>query len=286
MTAPRHVGVIGAGRMGSGIAQVLLTAGSAVTIVEADATTAASAVDRIAAGLRSAVERGHSLAGTESRIDDLAVAGAAEELGADLDLVIEAVPELPALKADVLSRASRALPRAVIASNTSSISIDELAATVDAPGRFIGMHFFNPVPGSALVEVVRGTATDDSAVQLATETVTAIGKHAVVVRDAPGFASSRLGVLLGLEAIRMVEEGVAEPAAIDEAMTLGYGHRMGPLRSTDLVGLDVRLAIAEYLERELGDRFRPPALLREMVADGRIGRKSGQGFFAWDAVGS
>jgi 3-hydroxybutyryl-CoA dehydrogenase len=170
---------------------------------------------------------------------------------------------------------------AVLASNTSSISIDALATDVARPARFLGMHFFNPVPSSRLVELVAGTATDPGVIARVRGWVEDLGKSAVVVRDAPGFASSRLGVALGLEAIRMVEDGVAAPVDIDTAMELGYGHPMGPLRTTDIVGLDVRLGIAEELHAQLGERFAPPALLRRMVAEGRLGRKSGRGFYEW-----
>jgi 3-hydroxybutyryl-CoA dehydrogenase len=193
------------------------------------------------------------------------------------------VPEDVRLKTAILEGLGRRFgAEALIASNTSSISIDELSTVVEHPERFLGMHFFNPVPASRLVEVVRGLATSDDVVGRAVRLVDALLKQPVVVSDSPGFASSRLGVLLGLEAIRMLEEGVASARDIDLAMELGYGHRMGPLRSTDLVGLDVRLGIAEYLEQELGPRFAPPALLREMTEQGRLGRKSGSGFFEWE----
>ena len=172
---------------------------------------------------------------------------------------------------------------ALLATNTSSISIDALASALRRPERFLGLHFFNPVPTSALVEIVIGRATADVSVEQARAYVDAIGKTPIVVRDSPGFASSRLGVLLGLEAIRMLEEGVADAGDIDRAMELGYRHPMGPLRTTDLVGLDVRLGIAEELRAAFGERFAPPALLRRMVAEGRLGRKSGEGFYRWDA---
>ncbi|RZK74045.1 MAG: 3-hydroxyacyl-CoA dehydrogenase family protein, partial [Rhodococcus sp. (in: high G+C Gram-positive bacteria)] len=165
--------------------------------------------------------------------------------------------------------------------NTSSISIAELGNVLTDPARLIGMHFFNPVPASTLVEIVRAPATDAAVVDRVREWVSQLGKTEVLVNDSPGFATSRLGVCLGLEAIRMLEEGVADAESIDRAMELGYRHPMGPLRSTDLVGLDVRLAIAEHLAKTLGDRFAPPALLREKVAKGELGRKSGQGFFTW-----
>jgi 3-hydroxybutyryl-CoA dehydrogenase len=169
----------------------------------------------------------------------------------------------------------------VLASNTSSLSIDSLANTLTMPARFVGMHFFNPVAAMRLVEVVRGEQTSDETVGEALEAVGRIGKEPVVVRDAPGFASTRLGLALGLEAIRMVEQGVAEPAAIDRAMELGYRHPIGPLRLSDVVGLDVRLAIAEHLATVLGDQFAPPKLLRQMVSQGRLGKKSGRGFYDW-----
>lgn len=201
---------------------------------------------------------------------------------AECELVVEAVPEDPVLKAETLARVQRVLrPGAVLASNTSSISIDQLARAVPAAADFVGMHFFNPVPASQLVEVVRGSATAGETVERVVAWVRGIGKEPIEVRDAPGFASSRLGVALGLEAIRMVEEGVASPADIDAAMELGYRHPVGPLRTTDLVGLDVRLGIAEELHAKLGERFAPPELLRRMVGEGRLGRKSGVGFYEW-----
>jgi 3-hydroxybutyryl-CoA dehydrogenase len=205
-------------------------------------------------------------------------------LPADAGLVVEAVPEDAALKVRVLAAAERSVGEAtVLASNTSSLSVAGLADGLEKPERFLGMHFFNPVPASALVEIVVGPRTAASAREAARGWVAGLGKTEVVVRDSPGFATSRLGVLLGLEAIRMLEEGVADAAAIDRAMELGYRHPMGPLRSTDLVGLDVRLAIAEHLHRELGERFEPPRLLRDKVARGELGRKTGQGFFTWEA---
>jgi len=170
----------------------------------------------------------------------------------------------------------------VLASNTSSLSVTDLAAALTRPARFLGMHFFNPVPASGLVEIVLAPDTGTGTLETAVGWTRCLGKKDVVVRDSPGFASSRLGLALGLEAIRMVEEGVAEPEAIDDAMRLGYKHPMGPLRLTDLVGLDVRLAIAEHLHATLGERFAPPRLLREKVARGELGRKTGKGFHTWE----
>ena len=198
------------------------------------------------------------------------------------DLVIEAVPEDMGLKQRVLSDlAAHVGPRSLLASNTSSLSITELAAGIPGAERVIGMHFFNPVHIMALVEVVRGDRTTEPVVEMAVGFVEAIGKEPIVVNDSPGFASSRLGVALGLEAIRMLEEGVADARDIDRAMELGYRHPMGPLRLTDLVGLDVRLRIARYLHRELGEHFRPPELLESMVEEGKLGRKTGKGFYTW-----
>lgn len=268
--------------MGSGIAHAFLLAGSTVQIVESDAGAAERGRSAVAKALQASVDRGKLDGPVEHTQRRLEVRTDIAALG-QVELAVEAVPENPALKADVLARlAAAAGPEAVLASNTSSLSIDELAAAVPAPDRLLGLHFFNPVPASTLVEVVAGTATDPAVVTAAQQWVTALGKTAVTVQDSPGFASSRLGVLLGLEAIRMLEAGVASAEDIDAAMTLGYGHPMGPLRLTDLVGLDVRLGIAEYLAGKLGERFTPPQLLRDKVSRGELGRKSGRGFFEWE----
>ena len=282
MTVPKHVGVVGGGRMGAGIAQVFAALGSTVVIAEADDQTAG--MGGVTTGLARAHELG-KLTGdpTEIAARVSTVAGP-EDLPADLDLVVEAVPEIPSLKVEVLALIDKiAGPGTVIASNTSSISIAELGAALSDPSRFIGMHFFNPVPASTLVEIVRSPATAPAVVLRVQEWVSLLGKTDVLVNDSPGFATSRLGVMLGLEAIRMLEEGVADAESIDRAMELGYKHPMGPLRSTDLVGLDVRLAIAEHLASTLGERFTPPQLLRDKVARGELGRKSGMGFHDWES---
>lgn len=274
---PATVGVLGGGRMGAGIAHAFLLAGARVHVVERDAPAADAARARIETALERSAARGHDRPDADALtvgvdLGDLAGAG----------LVVEAVPEDRALKLNALARIEGVVDAAaVVASNTSSISIDALAGSLERPERFLGLHFFNPVPASALVEVVTGTATAPEVVSRATAWVEAIGKAAVVVRDAPGFASSRLGVALGLEAIRMLEEGVASARDIDTAMELGYRHPMGPLRTTDVVGLDVRLGIAEELERAFGARFAPPELLRTLVAEGHLGRKTGRGFYEW-----
>ena len=281
---PEVVGIVGGGRMGAGIGQVFAVAGSVVCVAERDPAAAAAARDRVAMGLLRAAEKGRLTESADAVLERLLLVDDVAALPAESDLVVEAVPEDAALKVRVLAAAeNRVGERAVLASNTSSLSIAGLAAGLRRPERFLGMHFFNPVPASALVEVVIGPATGGPAREAARSWVAGLRKTEVVVRDSPGFATSRLGVLLGLEAIRMLEEGVADAASIDRAMELGYRHPMGPLRSTDLVGLDVRLAIADHLHGELGDRFAPPRLLRDKVARGELGRKSGQGFFTWEA---
>ncbi|WP_328840653.1 3-hydroxyacyl-CoA dehydrogenase family protein [Streptomyces europaeiscabiei] len=280
---PSVVGVIGGGRMGAGIAQSFAAAGSRVVVVERDGETAAAALERIATGLRRAAEHGTLAKSSDLDVPDRVIAVASvAELPHEADLVVEAVPENAGLKAEVLAAAEDVVhDGCVLASNTSSLSVTELAAALRRPGHFLGMHFFNPVPVSALVELVLAPSTDATALDSAVRWTHALGKEDVVVKDSPGFASSRLGLALGLEAIRMVEEGVAAPEAIDKAMRLGYRHPMGPLRLTDVIGLDVRLAIADHLHSTLGERFAPPRLLREKVARGELGRKTGQGFYRW-----
>jgi len=276
---PDRVAVIGGGRMGAGIAQVFLSAGARVEVVEAGDEAAEAARGRVSAGLEEAARRGKLTGAVADALTRLGLVDSAAELSPGTGLVVEAVPERADLKVAVLTAAEAAVgPDAVLATNTSSLSVTELAAALQRPDRFLGMHFFNPVPASKLVEVVVAPETAPDVVAATRGWVRALGKTDVVVKDSPGFASSRLGVLLGLEAIRMLEEGVADAEAIDAAMELGYRHPMGPLRSTDLVGLDVRLAIAEYLAGTLGERFAPPQLLRDKVAAGELGRKTGRGF--------
>jgi 3-hydroxybutyryl-CoA dehydrogenase len=287
LNVPERVGVLGGGRMGAGIAHAFLLAGADVVVVERSADDADAARARIEKAIDASIERGTTsrltTSVTRSRLTAMLTVGDESRLFADRELVVEAVPEDRALKLDALSMVEQQVSaEAAIATNTSSISITALAAGLQLPERFIGLHFFNPVPASALVEIVVGEATSAGLVEAAQGWVTAIGKTPVTVQDAPGFASSRLGVALGLEAIRMLEDGVASAEDIDAAMVLGYKHPIGPLRLTDIVGLDVRLAIADYLHGELGPRFEPPSLLRTMVADGNLGRKAGQGFYTWD----
>ncbi|WP_104168075.1 3-hydroxyacyl-CoA dehydrogenase family protein [Arthrobacter sp. SX1312] len=279
---PVRVGVLGGGRMGAGIAHAFCLAGSSVVVVERDDAAAEAGLGRVTRALANSVGRGTTtapLADLEARI---AVSTDYADF-AGCGLVVEAVPEDPALKRQALRAVEDELDDgAWLATNTSSLSVDALAGALQRPSRFCGLHFFNPVPASALIEVVLGTETSAELEEAARSWVAALGKTPVVVRDSPGFASSRLGVAIALEAMRMLEEGVATAEDIDAAMVLGYRHPVGPLRTTDLVGLDVRLGIAEYLEATLGPRFSPPAILREKVARGELGRKSGRGFFAWD----
>jgi 3-hydroxybutyryl-CoA dehydrogenase len=281
---PTRVGVLGGGRMGSGIAHAFCVSGATVTIVERDEPSAEAAREHVRAALQASIDRGtttETLDALTGRVDVVTDYAAF----ADAELVVEAVPEDFAMKTEALRSVEDQLGSdAWLATNTSSLSVTSLAENLARPARLCGLHFFNPVPASGLVEIVVGTRSDPELVDLATGWVKALGKTPIVVADAPGFASSRLGLVLGLEAIRMVEEGVATPEDIDAAMVLGYKHPVGPLRLTDIVGLDVRLGIAQYLHEKLGERFRPPELLTSMVERGDLGRKSGQGFYDWTAT--
>ncbi|MBX9472355.1 3-hydroxyacyl-CoA dehydrogenase family protein [Microcella sp.] len=280
-TSAPSVAVIGAGRMGAGIAHAFLVSGSTVTLCDVDTAATQRGVDTVVRSVSVAHERNTLRESPSLVLARLATMVGASAIGA-VDLVIEAVPENIDLKRSVLADATAGVPTTtVVATNTSSISIAELADAVCEPTRFLGMHFFNPVPVSKLVELIRGEHTDDRTIELARTWVLALGKQEVIAADAPGFATSRLGVAIGLEAIRMLEQKVASAEDIDRGMVLGYGFPVGPLRLTDIVGLDVRLEIAEYLERTLGPRFEPPALLRSLVAQGHLGRKSGRGFYRW-----
>lgn len=273
--------VVGAGTMGAGIAYVAANAGYAVTLVDVDAAQTARAVETLAGVWEKAVARGKmtrdDAAASRGRI---AVAGTVAEVAPGPDVVVEAVPERAGLKAAVLREAEQVGPE-LLATNTSSIPVGELAAALERPERFCGLHFFNPVWAMPLLEIVVGPSTSDTTRARAVATADRLGKAPIVVRDVPGFATSRLGVALGLEAIRMVADGVASAADIDKAMTLGYRHPMGPLELGDVVGLDVRLDIARTLQAAYGDRFAPPELLVRMVADGKLGRKTGAGFYRW-----
>jgi len=275
------VAIIGGGTMGVGIAHRFALMGALTNVVDVDLATAKLAVARTEATLQTAVERNKVVAEqADAAILRLSAVASMAELARDLDLIVESVVEDPALKSMVLTGAEKRNPT-VLASNTSSISIDSLASGLSRPERFVGMHFFNPVWSMPLVEVIRGEATSAETLDKVASIVDFLGMEQAVVNNAPGFTTTRLGVLVGLEAIRMVEEGVAAPKDIDRAMSLGYGHPMGPLMLGDLVGLDVRLKIADHLSTVYGDRFAAPELLRKMVDEGRLGKKSGAGFYDW-----
>lgn len=279
-----RVTVLGAGTMGHGIAQVSAMSGASTVLFDPDDAALERGVDRIRGNLDKGVALGKVDDGeAHAALNRIRVSHELADAVAGADLVVEAVPESLELKHRLFRAADEAAPAdAILASNTSSLSIDRIADAVSDPGRVVGLHFFNPVHVMQLVELVWGPRTSEATRERAMAFIARLGKEPVVVRDAPGFASSRLGIVLGMEAIRMVEQGVASAEDIDKAMTLGYRHPMGPLRLTDLVGLDVRLGIAEYLHETLGsEAFRPPELLRRMVAEGRLGKKSGQGFYDW-----
>ena len=280
----RKVAVIGAGTMGHGIAQVAALAGHEAVLCDVDAVQLERGLAQIEANLDKGVRLGKVEAGSrDEAARRLSGTPTLEEAVAGAELVIEAVPEVMALKRRIFREVAEAVPGDVIlATNTSSLSVTEMGAGLRAPERFLGLHFFNPVHIMALVEVVKGARTDPTVLDRCLAFVRGLGKDPIVVADSPGFASSRLGIVLGLEAMRMVETGVASPSDIDKAMVLGYRHPMGPLRLTDLVGLDVRLGIARYMHETLGsEAFRPPVILERMVAEGRLGKKSGRGFYDW-----
>ena len=283
MASIETIAVIGAGTMGHGIAQVAALNGFRVLLSDVDRDALARGVQSIEKNLAKGISLGKLTENDRDRAMQQIRGTTRIEECAKADLIIEAVLEKLDLKREVLQQLEALSDRAFIfASNTSSLSITEIARSAKRPEAVVGMHFFNPVHIMRLVEIVVGQKTSDETV----ETVIAVGKRMrkepIVVKDVPGFASSRLGVALGLEAMRMVEQGVASPRDIDTAMELGYNHPMGPLKLTDLVGLDVRLNIAEYLHRELGsETFRPPELLRRMVSEGKLGKKTGQGFYDW-----
>jgi 3-hydroxybutyryl-CoA dehydrogenase len=278
------VGVLGAGTMGHGIAQVTAMAGHDVALRDIEAEFVEDGIESIEANLQGGVERDKVTEEEKAAaLDRISGTTDLETAVGDADLVVEAVPEEMDIKratfADVEELVS---PETVIASNTSSLSLTEIASALSDPTRAVGLHFFNPVHIMKLVEVVVPEQADNGTVEFASEFVEDIGKVAVEVRDSPGFASSRLGVALGVEAIRMLQEGVASPRDIDAAMELGYNHPMGPIELGDVVGLDVRLDILEHLREELGERFRPPQILRQKVRAGKLGKKTGEGFYVWE----
>jgi 3-hydroxybutyryl-CoA dehydrogenase len=279
----RQITVLGTGTMGRGIAYLSAVAGFDTVLFDVDEGALDAARSAIETILRKGVEKG-KLADDAAK-DALARVQLVPELEpavSGADLLIEAVPESYELKTDLFAQADLFCGAdTILASNTSSISISKLASNVERRDRFVGMHFFNPPHVMKLIEIVRGDRTSQATIEQVRTIAEKMGKTAIVVNDSPGFATSRLGVAIGLEAIRMLEEGVASAEDIDRAMELGYNHPMGPLRLTDLVGLDVRLGIAEYLSSTLGPRFEPPQLLRDLVAQGKLGKKTGEGFYPW-----
>ncbi|MFO1076830.1 MAG: 3-hydroxyacyl-CoA dehydrogenase family protein [Planctomycetota bacterium] len=279
-----RVAVLGAGTMGAGIAQVCAAAGSQVVLQDISDEFVQRGMGRIRDFLQKGVDKGKvAAAARDETLARITTAISPEAAAKDARLVIEAVPEQLELKNGLFRRLGDVVAGdCVLASNTSSLSLAKVFHGTAGPERCIGMHFFNPVPLMALLEVVRTSGTAPATIDAVLAFAKALGKEPILVKDSPGFASSRLGVCLGLEAIRMVEAGVASPEDIDKAMVLGYGHPMGPLRLTDLVGLDVRLAIADYLCAELEHPgFEAPELMRFMVAENKLGKKTGQGFYAW-----
>ena len=278
--------MLGAGTMGHGIAQVAAAAGYPVVLRDVNTEALARGVKSIERNLAKAIQLG-KITDQERDLTLQRIRGATRlEDIQGVDLVIEAAPENLELKQTLLRENESLLTDVIFATNTSSLSIDEIASAAVRPENVVGMHFFNPVHIMRLVEVVVGSQTSQTASNTVIDVAKKLKKEPIVVRDVPGFASSRLGITLGLEAMRMVEQGVASARDIDTAMELGYNHPMGPLRLTDLVGLDVRLNIAEYLHHKLGsETFRPPEILRRMVSEGKLGKKSGEGFYKWSESG-
>jgi 3-hydroxybutyryl-CoA dehydrogenase len=279
----RTIAVIGTGTMGRGIAYLAALAGYDTVLHDSDAAALDAARESIESTLARGIEKKKvSESDAHAAIERLQMVGDLEPAVRDADLIIEAVPEDFDLKKNLFAQTDLfCSEESILASNTSSISISKLAGNVERRDRFVGMHFFNPPHVMKLIELVRGERTSDATIESVRAVAEKMGKTPIVVSDTPGFATSRLGVAIGLEAMRMLEEGVASPADIDRAMELGYNHPMGPLRLTDLVGLDVRLGIAEYLAETLGPRFDPPQILREMVKKGKLGKKTGRGFYEW-----
>jgi 3-hydroxybutyryl-CoA dehydrogenase len=282
-SSTRSMAVVGGGTMGVGIVYVYAVAGWDVTVVEPDDNRASGVQQTLASVAQGGLKRGKLDAAQVAHVTgSVRRVRSATELADGLDLVVETVPERLALKQQVLAQIDARRPR-IIATNTSALSVDELARSVSDPSAFLGMHFFNPVWSLQLVELIRGAATSEQTLALAREFAESTGKTTIAVRDVPGFATSRLDLIASLEAMRMLQDGVASAEDIDRAMVIAYRHPIGPLRLSDIVGLDVRLDIARNLSVALGDRYAPPRLLEEMVARGDLGVKSGKGFFHWPA---
>lgn len=276
-----RVAVIGGGTMGTGIAYVCAQAGYEVTVVEPDDARAAALDRACAAAAQDGIRRGkQDEAQAAATLARLRRVTRIADVPARPEVAIETVSERLELKHRVLPEIA-ALEPALIGTNTSAMSIDELARVLPDPTRFLGLHFFQPVWSFKFLEIVRGAATSEAAVESARAFATRIDKQSIVVKNVPGFATSRLDLISSLEAMRMLEDGVASAEDIDRASVLAFRHPIGPLKLSDMVGLDVRLDIARVLEKVYGERYAPPRILIEKVERGELGRKSGQGFFAW-----
>ena len=277
----RPLAVLGAGIMGHGIAQAAMAAGYATRLYDVADAHLQKARAAIAGIVATGVELGKvTAADAAAMLARLTTTTSVADAVAGVGLVIEAAPETMDLKLALLAAVQAAAPEdAVVASNTSALSITEMAAVLDRPGRMGGMHFFNPVHKMKLVEIVRALDTTDDTVQVMTEVAVAMGKETVLIRESPGFSTSRINAMIGNEAFYMLQEGVASARDIDKALKLGLNHPMGPFELGDLVGLDTRLSILRYLHRTLGEKFRPCPLLEQHVKAGRLGRKAGQGVY-------
>ena len=276
-----QVTVIGSGTMGRGIAYISALGGFKTILQDVSPEMLKSAITIIQANLQKAVER-NLISGGEATaaIDNLVQESNLEKAVAGTDFVIEAIPEKIDLKTALYSELDKRCPSTTIfASNTSSLSVTEMAAVVSRPNQFIGMHFFNPVHKMKLVEIVRGLETDESTIQLTKAVAEKMGKETVVIKESPGFITSRINAMIGNEAFYMLQEGISTPEEIDKALKLGLNHPMGPFEMVDLVGLDTRLSILKFLHQTLGEKYRPCPLLERYVKAGRLGRKSGKGVY-------
>jgi len=281
-TSIQSVVVIGAGIMGRGIALASARAGYTTAVIEPNAVMVQIAKAENDKVLDRAKEKGDLDESAHKAARERLIYSDVYEVAKGADLAIEAVPESVSIKASVYQKlAPQLAPRGIIATNTSSLSITELAAASDRPTRFLGMHFFNPVHRMKLVELVRGLETSDETLDITDRAAQAMGKETVIVKESPGFVTSRINVLIGNEAFTMLESGVASARDIDKALKLGLNHPMGPFELVDLVGLDTRLSILEYLHRTLGDKYRPSPLLIQYVKAGRLGRKVGRGVYEY-----
>tara|TARA_Y100001934_G_C12308987_1_gene753931 strand:- start:695 stop:1555 length:861 start_codon:yes stop_codon:yes gene_type:complete len=280
-----NAAVLGAGTMGRGIAHVAAVSGIKVVLFDINAAAVERGREHIRATLDKGVTKGKLSSDERSQaLENLTISTNLEEAVASTQLVVEAAPEKLELKQSLFQQMDLFAPQdAILGTNTSSLSITEIAKVCSHPERVLGMHFFNPPHILRLLELVKTDKTTEAALNKAKAIGEQLDRELIVINDSPGFATSRLGLIIGLEAMRMLQEEVGSASDIDRAMELGYRHPMGPLRLTDLVGLDVRLDIAQYLHQALGgDRFEPPEILKKMVEEGKLGKKSGQGFYKWD----